>query len=94
MDNNDIESVVLSAVMAKNLLEISKEEYLQEGLDESTYEARVEYSRFVMDKVDAASPRVHVASMRYSTPNTLAINNRYHCCNLACNFANLLTLSQ
>ncbi|KAL6742222.1 hypothetical protein Aduo_015394 [Ancylostoma duodenale] len=58
MDDNGIHGLILSAHAAKIMLETSKEEYLQEVPDDNTYEARVDFARFSMEKINAASPRV------------------------------------
>ncbi|KAL6734618.1 hypothetical protein Aduo_005140 [Ancylostoma duodenale] len=58
MDNEKIQNLIMGALIAKGVLDSSKEEYLDSGLDEDKYEATVEFARYMMDKIEAASPKV------------------------------------
>ncbi|EYC32062.1 hypothetical protein Y032_0003g1379 [Ancylostoma ceylanicum] len=58
MENEEIKNFLIGTSLTKVLLESSKEEYLEMGCDESKYEKRIEFAKYMVEKIDAASPRV------------------------------------
>ncbi|EYC32063.1 hypothetical protein Y032_0003g1379 [Ancylostoma ceylanicum] len=57
MENEEIKNFLIGTSLTKVLLESSKEEYLEMGCDESKYEKRIEFAKYMVEKIDAASPR-------------------------------------
>ncbi|EYC30986.1 hypothetical protein Y032_0004g1888 [Ancylostoma ceylanicum] len=58
MDNEGIQNLLIGVLIAKSVKDTPREEYMNSEMDPSKYDPTVEFVQYIMDKADAASPRV------------------------------------